>query len=54
MKVIEVSNKTPTVNISAQVKLTFKITGASPVPFQFPFSNESLKESKIQFVKEEA
>lgn len=41
------------VTINAKIRVTFRITGAMPVPFQFPFSNESLTERKIEFLEDD-
>ena len=53
LKCSEIKTEPQTVAINAKIKVTFKITGAMPVPFQFPFSNESLTENKIEFSKED-
>lgn len=41
-----------TINTGEKIKVQFQIIGAVS-PFQFPFSNESLSERLIQFIKKE-
>lgn len=53
MEILDVATEKTTVDISTVIKISFKITGAQPLCFTFPFSNESLTESKLEFVKEE-
>lgn len=49
----DVHTEKTTVTVSTVVRIVFKIIGAMPVPFQFPFSNESLTENEIEFSKED-
>lgn len=53
MKIEKVKAASTTVDINGTIKITFTITAALPVAFQFPFSNESTTEKKIEFTKEE-
>lgn len=39
------------VDLSKTFKIQFTVIGALPGGFQFPFSNESLTEKKLQFIK---
>ncbi len=50
MEIVDVVNHTPQVAASELVKVTFAITGID-VPFEFPFSNESLTAPMIQFLE---
>lgn len=43
----------PIIQVTNRIKITFDVMGASPKPFTFPFSNESLTEDLIQFVRED-
>lgn len=43
----------PIVKALELITLTFRVTGGEDSAFQFPFSNESLTEAKLQFLKEE-
>lgn len=52
MEIVDVVNHTPQVAASEIIKLTFAITGVN-VPFEFPFSNESLTTPTIQFISKE-
>lgn len=53
MKIEKVKTTPTTADIKATIKIVFSVSGALPVPFQFPFSNESTTENKIEFTKEE-
>lgn len=53
MEITDVSTLKTTVDISTVIKISFKILGAEPMCFEFPFGNESLTESKLEFIKEE-
>lgn len=52
MEIVDVVNHTPQVSASASVKVTFSITGLL-IPFEFPFSNESLTDPMIQFIDQD-
>lgn len=53
---VEIKNvklQTPSVSVGGVMKLVFEIFGAQAKSFEFPFSNDSLTEPKIEFVREE-
>lgn len=52
MEVIDVSSSKKVVNVKESFKIFFRVIGAEAAGFEFPFSNESLTENKIQFIKE--
>lgn len=51
MEIKSVSTFPNPVDLSKTFKIQFTVLGAFPGGFQFPFSNESLTEKKLQFVK---
>lgn len=51
MEIKSVSTFPNPVDLSKTFKIQFTVLGALPGGFQFPFSNESLTEKKLQFVK---
>lgn len=53
MKILDVITAPLIVKVEESIRITFKITGAQPLGFEFPFSNESLTEKKLEFTKEE-
>lgn len=42
-----------TFSVSETLRLFFSIEGAQGIQFEFPFSNESLVENKIEFKRKE-
>lgn len=53
MTITDVAVSNPTLSITQRFTVSFKINGAQAKAFTFPFSNESLTENLIQFIKEE-
>lgn len=51
MEIIDVQKSPSQVGIKEKFQVLFKVVISKP--FEFPFSNESLQEKKIEFVKEE-
>lgn len=51
--ITDVAISNPTLTITQSFVLRFKVNGAQAKAFTFPFSNESLTENLIQFIKEE-
>lgn len=51
MEILDVVRDPAIVATNEPFRITFKIVGALN-PFQFPFSNESLTEKEIVFIKE--
>lgn len=54
MEIVNVASSSRIVDVGNPLAISFRITGdEGAVAFEFPFSNESLIENKIQFVKED-
>lgn len=51
MKIVDVERSPSDIGIKERFQILFKVVIVEP--FQFPFSNESLTEKKIEFIKEE-
>lgn len=49
MEIVDVQSLTPVVAASRPIRVIFNVVGAV-APFEFPFSNESLTENKIEFI----
>lgn len=52
MEIIDVLTLEKVVDVKDSFRVLFKVIGAEPAGFEFPFSNESLTENRIQFIKE--
>lgn len=48
----DVTTSNSIVDVNQIFFIGFKVLGAKPASFTFPFSNESLYENKIEFIKE--
>lgn len=53
MEIANVSSSKKVVDVGESFSILFKVIGAEGAGFEFPFSNESLTENLIQFVKRE-
>lgn len=54
MEILNVSTTPLTAETKESIHISFTIKGAKALSFMFPFSNESLTEKKLEFIKEEA
>lgn len=52
MEILDVSSSAKMVYVGDPLRILFKVIGAEAAGFEFPFSNESLIENKIQFISE--
>lgn len=54
MEIVDVTRDPPgDISVNETFRIFFKVIGAQALAFTFPFSNESLTESKLQFLRED-
>lgn len=51
MEIVNVERSPSNIGVKEKFRILFEVVTVRP--FQFPFSNESLTERKIEFIKEE-
>ena len=52
MEIKDVTTSATQVRVGDPIRVAFRVEGALPNYFKFPFSNESLTEKLIEFIKE--